>query len=375
MWTMPVGRLDLGPLIALEHVLDDQRMEAEGLADLRGLVGRRARRDRPRPSSRACRTSSGSFAIAAVPSSSWSSSPLSATTRTVPGCPAGSGRALTLDADAERDVGSSRQRARPGSGESRPSASGPSRAGGSVMAGDGGSVASGGASALAARSSIRVRSPRRPPRVRLGGMATAVTSAATTNSPTMIDAASRDAQASSAPTTSGSRSGRSRSALGDELLVGVRRGVDLVVQAVDRRRAVGGQDRQPDGHPEHPRHGHDRRRGPEGAAAGGFHGRGRARGHGQPEPEAVQAERRARRSRGRLRRPASTSPGARRCSARARPGRPSRSGTTRTTKPEARAPTAVAPARAPSASRCSSGPPYSTRSTKTAPPMIAVANA
>ena len=45
-------------------------------------------------------------------------------------------------------------------------------------------------------------------------MATAVTPAATTNSPTMIDAASRDAQASSAPTTSGSRNGRSRSASG-----------------------------------------------------------------------------------------------------------------------------------------------------------------
>ena len=52
-----------------------------------------------------------------------------------------------------------------------------------------------------------------------------------------------------------------------------------------------------------------------------------------------------------------------------------RSGTTRTMNPDTSAPTAVAPARAPSASRCSSGPPYSTRSTNTAPPMIAVANA
>ena len=51
------------------------------------------------------------------------------------------------------------------------------------------------------------------------------------------------------------------------------------------------------------------------------------------------------------------------------------SGTTRTTNPDASAPTAVAPASAPSASRWSSGPPYRTRSTKTAPPMIAVANA
>ena len=49
---------------------------------------------------------------------------------------------------------------------------------------------------------------------RAGGMATAVTPAATTNSPTMIDAASRDAHSSSAPTTNGSRNGRSRSASG-----------------------------------------------------------------------------------------------------------------------------------------------------------------
>ena len=53
----------------------------------------------------------------------------------------------------------------------------------------------------------------------------------------------------------------------------------------------------------------------------------------------------------------------------------SASGTTRTTKPEASAPTAVAQRSAPSASRWSSGPPYRTRSTNTAPPMIAVANA
>ena len=45
-------------------------------------------------------------------------------------------------------------------------------------------------------------------------MATAVTAAATTNRPTMIEAASRDAQSSSALTTSGSRNGRSRSASG-----------------------------------------------------------------------------------------------------------------------------------------------------------------
>ena len=51
----------------------------------------------------------------------------------------------------------------------------------------------------------------------------------------------------------------------------------------------------------------------------------------------------------------------------------SRSDTTRTMNPDDRAPTAVAPARAPSARRWSSGPPYSTRSTNTAAPTIAVA--
>ena len=47
----------------------------------------------------------------------------------------------------------------------------------------------------------------------------------------------------------------------------------------------------------------------------------------------------------------------------------------RTSHPERSAPTAVAPARAPSARRWSSGPPYRTRSTKTAEPTIAVAKA
>ena len=50
-----------------------------------------------------------------------------------------------------------------------------------------------------------------------------------------------------------------------------------------------------------------------------------------------------------------------------------RSDMIRTRKPDASAPTAVAPASEPSASRWSFGPPYKTRSTNTAPPMIAVA--
>src|SRR3954466_14458304 len=52
-----------------------------------------------------------------------------------------------------------------------------------------------------------------------------------------------------------------------------------------------------------------------------------------------------------------------------------RSDSSRTANPESSAPAAVAPASAPSASRCSSAPPYSTRSTNTAPPTMAVANA
>ena len=74
-------------------------------------------------------------------------------------------------------------------------------------------------------------------------------------------------------------------------------------------------------------------------------------------------------------RPRSPSPRARRCDNPRPTSVATRSDTTRSAKPETRAPSAVAPARAPSASRWSPGPPYRTRSTKTAPPMIAVANA
>ena len=50
-----------------------------------------------------------------------------------------------------------------------------------------------------------------------------------------------------------------------------------------------------------------------------------------------------------------------------------RSPSARSASPETSAPAAVAAASDPSATRCRSGPPYSTRSTNTAPPMIAVA--
>ena len=66
-----IGRLDLRPLVALEHVLDDQRVETERLADLLGL--RRGRGDEIHPGRAVgLPTSSGSFARASAPSSSWS---------------------------------------------------------------------------------------------------------------------------------------------------------------------------------------------------------------------------------------------------------------------------------------------------------------
>ena len=249
------------------------------------------------------------------------------------------------------------QRARPGSGGSKPSAAGPSRSGGS------------------ASSSIRARSRRLPPRVRLGGMATAVTAGRDDEQPDHdrrrlarrpgLERAD-DQRVAQRPVAQG---------LGDELLVGVGRRVDLVVQPVDGRRAVGGQDRQPDRHarasgrpsrPPTPSRTRAGRRPPRRrSSAASRSARTRAR----------RRRARARRSRGSCPASSATSRGGRRCSARCPPRATTRSGTTRTMKPDTSAPTAVAPASAPSASRCSSGPPYRTRSTKTAPPMIAVANA
>ena len=101
-----VGRLDLGPLVALEDVLDDQRMEPEGLADLRAWLARRARSGRPRPACRASAPAPGSLASAAVALELVEPFALRATTtRSVPGSPGGAGRAVALDAHAERDVG------------------------------------------------------------------------------------------------------------------------------------------------------------------------------------------------------------------------------------------------------------------------------
>ena len=43
----PVGRLDLGSLISLEDVLDNQRMEGQGGTNLLGLLGARCRQVHP----------------------------------------------------------------------------------------------------------------------------------------------------------------------------------------------------------------------------------------------------------------------------------------------------------------------------------------
>ena len=161
--------------------------------------------------------------------------------------------------------------------------------------------------------------------------------------------------------------------LRDELEVGLGRGVDLVAEPVDRRRPVGGQDRQADGHPDHPGDGDDRRGDAEQLPSGRLDRRRGARGDGEPEPETEDGEGEGDASRSRcpvVQTDIASSPPM------ARPSPTivtSRSPVRRTRNPETRAPTAVAPASAPSASRCSSGPPYSTRSTKTAAPMIAVA--
>ena len=126
------------------------------------------------------------------------------------------------------------------------------------------------AGSIGLRCSARGRLAARPRRAyaaagpagATAGSPTAVTTAATRKIPTMIRAASPAAHRSSASTTSPSRSGRSRRDSGDELQVGVRRRVDLVVQAVDGRGAVGGQDREADGHADHAG---DRHRGRGGA--------------------------------------------------------------------------------------------------------------
>ena len=119
------------------------------------------------------------------------------------------------------------------------------------------------------------------------------------------------------PTPRGRRPPAGRAAAGRAATSGMNgevclgRRVDLVGEAVDRRRAVRGQDRQPDRHADHPGDGHDRRRGPERPPAGRLD-RGRRPGrHRQPESETERAERqgdRLDRGLGRPARPCAASP-------------------------------------------------------------------
>ena len=134
-------------------------------------------------------------------------------------------------------------------------------------------------------SSIRGR----PPRTSDGGIAAAVTAAATRNSPTMIRAASRDGPTLERVDDERVAQRPVAERLRDELEVCVGRGVDLVAQAIDGRRAVRGQDGEPDRHADHPGDGHHRRGDAEQLPAGRLDRGRRSRGHGQPEAEPERA--------------------------------------------------------------------------------------
>ena len=127
--------------------------------------------------------------------------------------------------------------------------------------------------------------------------------------------------------------------LGDELEVGVGRRVDLVVEAVDRRRPVRREDREPDGHADHARDGHGRRGDAVRPRRDRLDGRGRARRHRQPEPgpEHGERERGARRSACPGVQPA-ISEQARRSTHPSPTSVTSRSGSSRTANPDTRAP-------------------------------------
>ena len=194
-----VGRLDLRALVALQDVLDDERVERRGRRRPAPPASASGPTSRPTPARRARRSELGQPASAPAPSLRWPRRPR----RDDPDRARLAGRPdRRLAPDAARRAGR------------RSASEGERRVRGLAAIGVG---ASGGPGRVRRGRPIARRTrrlPRRPPRASAGGMATAVTAAATRNSPTMIEAASRDAQSSSAPTTSGSRSGRSRSASG-----------------------------------------------------------------------------------------------------------------------------------------------------------------
>ena len=237
-----VGR-DLRPLVALRDVLGDQRVQPEVARRRRRRVVGRGRSGRPRRGCRARRPARRAP----------SRSSISAT-------PDGDQQTIRTGADS-RGV------------SPRPGAS-------SV----GGSEGDRGPSLVASirlqrdtrrRAPARRRAvggqhtrPRAPPRARPGGIATIVTTPATRNIPTRISDASPAAQASSASTTKRVAQRPVAQLLRDDRLPAVGDREELVVEAVDRRRAVRGQDRDADRHADHPGDGHDRAGHPERRPAG-----------------------------------------------------------------------------------------------------------
>ena len=157
----PVGRLDLGPLVALEDVLDDERMQAQRGADRLDLRARRRSTRSTQTVGRPARAQVGQ----------------------------GAERLVAIELP-ERAV-----RAAP------PGGSGPGRRRWGRCAGRG-RLARRGPWSLSERGRLgaigrehtrlpdavaSVAAAQRPPRARDGGMATVVTTAATRNSPTMIE--------------------------------------------------------------------------------------------------------------------------------------------------------------------------------------------
>ena len=200
-----------------------------------------------------------------------------------------------VDRLASTPDGDQRRSDRPDARPSRAGASGPQRA----IVGRRSSRPSG-SSAFPPTAERRCARDRRQHtraagrRARPGGIATIVTTPATTNSPMRICDASPAAQRSSASTTNASRSGRSRSSAGMTCLPAVGHREQLVVEAIDRRRAVGGQDRHADRHADHPGDGDDRARHAERRPAGRLDRRGRARRDGQAEAQRRRPPARAR---------------------------------------------------------------------------------
>ena len=210
------GVLDLGALVALDDVLDHQRVQAE--------AARRAA-SAPRGDASSRSTQTRGLGIARAPRSA------SSIVARLRGPPSATRRAPRTSALPSRACAPQRARA--------------------------------GLASLGRR--LRLRHRRRWWHVRaLGagraaagwaGSPTSSTSAATRNSPARIDAACADAQVSSTSITSGSASGRPWSA-GGSTASRAAWSVRTTLSALDALGAEPGEHRQPDGHAGHARHGH-----------------------------------------------------------------------------------------------------------------------